>query len=636
MYFLPVWMAFLATSSLYGIQSDPDNSKTPPLHKNLLANKRLKNFYIYGLQNSTRTFQEIPHLKKHLKQRRTVRRRQTYRGIPVFGSRIVELYFGDCKRCKVMALGRRASLHKIGTIPLVPFEHSLKIVADEISGEFSKGKLVIYPTKKQNYLTWMIEEQSPVGRLRVFVDAENGDIVDYYDRVNYLEEVEGEGVGLLGNEQSFNIALDDGIFRMVSLSPAVETYRYQGGKIFPGRSITSPSGIFKYPAAIDAHSYSQQFIRFLLERFNRSSFDNLSSPVINTVDYYKLGRSYYNAFWNGKQVVYSRGSEEHKLLPLSGALDIVAHEITHAITERTSGLIYRGESGALNEAFSDIMATYAEHKLDPENADWKIGEDVLTPEVQGDAMRYMNNPTLDGRSSDHYEDRFTGHSNQGGVHLNSGIANLAFYLLVNGGLHPRRPSISVQGIGIERAIDIFYRAFTEFLASSAKFVDARDATVSVAREYDRQTVFSVMQAWTAVGIGHIDYIDEEEMHSEEDGGKTPPGEKEILNSEPHIAIPDNDRNGVKDMISVNRDVRSLTISVDIKHSYRGDLIVKLISPRSQVYTIHRQDGSSLRDLHKTRTVNLVSSDLSVGVWTIRVSDHSRRDTGILQHWSISF
>ena len=111
----------------------------------------------------------------------------------------------------------------------------------------------------------------------------------------------------------------------------------------------------------------------------------------------------------------------------------MVHEITHAITEKTSGLIYRGESGALSEAFSDIMATYAEHKLDEKNVDWKIGEDIWTPQVPGDAMRYMDNPTLDGKSRDHYEDRYKGIDDSGGIHLNSGIANLAFYLLARRG-----------------------------------------------------------------------------------------------------------------------------------------------------------------------------------------------------------
>ena len=366
------------------------------------------------------------------------------------------------------------------------------------------------------------------------------------------------------------------------------------------------------------------------ERFGRDSYDDQGAPIISTVNYFEAnGIPYVNAKWNGRQVVYGIG-HKGKVLPLAGAMDIVFHEITHAITESTSGLIYRNESGALSEGFSDIMATYMEHKLYPNKADWKLAEDVWTPGKRGDAARYMDHPTRDGSSRDHYRERYTGYSDKGGVHRNSGIINLAFYLLANGGTHPRRPSHRVQSVGLERAIDIFYRAFTErYLAPSAKFVDAREATVLVAREYDEQTVLSVMQAWAAVGVGQL-------PQNKGQDWKTPLAYGKTAVAETEAPIPDNDREGIEDVLYVEDDVQTLSISVDIEHSYRGDLIVKAISPESISYTLHRRHGGSRDNLQTTFRVVLQSKDHSAGDWVLQVSDHANKDEGILKKWSISW
>jgi Zn-dependent metalloprotease len=188
----------------------------------------------------------------------------------------------------------------------------------------------------------------------------------------------------------------------------------------------------------------------------------------------------------------------------AGALDIVAHELTHGLTDYSSGLIYRNESGALNEAFSDMVATgveffYQTPGSGTRQAEYLIGEDVIRP----GGVRSLSNPGAFG-DPDHYSRRFTGSEDDGGVHTNSGIPNQAFFLAIEGGTN-RTSNLSVQGVGaanrqqIER---VFYRAFVLMLPSNATFSTARAATIQAARElYPGSNVESaVTQAWTAVGV----------------------------------------------------------------------------------------------------------------------------------------
>ena len=190
---------------------------------------------------------------------------------------------------------------------------------------------------------------------------------------------------------------------------------------------------------------------------------------------------------------------------LAGSLDVVAHELTHGVTDYSSALVYQGESGALNEAFSDIMGTAIEFFFQPagtgtERADYLIAEDVVSP----GGIRSMENPRAFG-DPDHYRIRYTGFEDNGGVHINSGIVNQAYYLAVEGGTN-RTSGIAVQGVGSanrEQMEKIFYRAFTQLMPANASFSTARAATIQAARDLYGTTSAAeraVTQAWTAVGV----------------------------------------------------------------------------------------------------------------------------------------
>jgi thermolysin len=190
----------------------------------------------------------------------------------------------------------------------------------------------------------------------------------------------------------------------------------------------------------------------------------------------------------------------------SGAIDVVAHELAHGVTDYTSDLVYRNESGALNEAFSDILGTSAEFYYQQAGtgylkADYLLGEDLTAPSA---AFRSMADPQAYG-DPDHYAKRYIGVEDNGGVHHNSGIANHAFYLAIEGGVN-RTSGLSVQGVGaanretIER---VFYRAFTQLLPANATFSMARAATLQAARDLygaGGGAERAVGQAWTAVGV----------------------------------------------------------------------------------------------------------------------------------------
>ncbi len=237
--------------------------------------------------------------------------------------------------------------------------------------------------------------------------------------------------------------------------------------------------------------------------FTRDSYNNAGAQLRSTVHY---SSNYVNAYWNGTQMVYGDGNGVDAG-PLGKDLDVTVHELTHAVTDSESDLVYANESGALNEGMSDIFAAVCESwsrlSMGVDADVWKIGEDIWTPATAGDALRYMANPTQDGSSKDYYPERYTGTQDNGGVHWNSGIFNLWFKLLVTGGTHPRaKTTVNVAGIGMTQAAQITYRAQTTYMTSSTNFAAARTHTVQAATDlYGAAAAASVGQAWDAVGVG---------------------------------------------------------------------------------------------------------------------------------------
>jgi bacillolysin len=297
----------------------------------------------------------------------------------------------------------------------------------------------------------------------VFADSETGELVARHPKIHYARDLETTDCGQKTR-------------RCSTVS-------------------TSSNEISTGDAAIDAaHNYAIATYDYYFDNHGRDSIDDAGMTLVSRVHY---SRNYNNAFWDGTQMTYGDG-DGVTFIPLSQDADVVAHELTHGVTERSSGLIYRNESGALNEAWSDIFGAAVDRQEGATGADiWLIGEDIYTPGTPGDALRDMACPSCLG-DYDYYPTRYTGTADNGGVHWNSGIANLAFKLLVDGGTHPTgATSVVVPSIGFDAAADIFYAANVGCLTPSSNFAAARYCT---AEALGGSNAAAVHLAWDAVGV----------------------------------------------------------------------------------------------------------------------------------------
>ena len=288
--------------------------------------------------------------------------------------------------------------------------------------------------------------------------------------------------------------------RMITRHPqhkyarSLATYDCNNGTSCGSLISSSSNTINTGDAAADAaHNYAIATYDYYLANHGRDSIDDNGMTLVSRVHY---GSNYNNAFWNGSQMTYGDG-DGVVFIPLSQDADVVAHELTHGVTERTSNLVYQDEPGALNEAMSDIFGAMVDRQEGANRTDtWLLGEDIYTPGTPGDGLRVMDDPEAAG-DYDYYPTRYTGNSDNGGVHWNSGIANLAFVLLVEGGTHPRgKTSVVVPGIGFDAAADIFYAANTNCLTRNSNFEAARNCTVAAAGS----NAAAVDLAWDAVGV----------------------------------------------------------------------------------------------------------------------------------------
>ena len=233
---------------------------------------------------------------------------------------------------------------------------------------------------------------------------------------------------------------------------------------------------------------------------NRRSIDDRRLDLVLNVHF---GTAYNNAFWDGDEMTFGDG-DGVIFSGFSRSLDVVAHELAHGVTQFASGLVYKNESGALNEHFSDVFGTAITQwaaKESPREADWLIGDEIMGPDLFGEALRSMrhpgtayDNPIL-GKDPQpaHYADRYTGTGDNGGVHINSGIPNRAFYL-------------AATEIGDTVLTSrIWYHAL-HFLAPKATFAQAAVQVAESARVLVKAGVVPkgatqvVRGAWKAVGV----------------------------------------------------------------------------------------------------------------------------------------
>lgn len=264
-----------------------------------------------------------------------------------------------------------------------------------------------------------------------------------------------------------------------------------------------PSGDLAVDEAYDGSGITYDLY---FDKFGRNSLDNNGMPLNSTVHYQK---GYDNAFWDGQRMVYGDGDED--LLPEEAifnrftiAVDVIGHELTHGVVQFEANLAYWEQSGALNESFADVFGSlvkqYQKGQMAAE-ADWIIGEGLFTSNVNGFGLRSMKAPgtayndPLIGKDPQpaHMNDYVTTVEDQGGVHINSGIPNRAFYVT----------AVEMGGYAWEKAGQIWYKTLTEKLGQHPNFQTAANMTYEVAADLFQANSLeqkAVKTGWAEVGI----------------------------------------------------------------------------------------------------------------------------------------
>jgi len=384
--------------------------------------------------------------------------------------------------------------------------------------------------------------------VRIFIDASSGMELSRYSEIQTQARV-GTGTGVKGDEKKLSVVFEAGAYFTDDglRPPALGTFDMRGNTarslsvidgatLFASDRASDTDNRWADPGVVDAHAHVGWIYDYYFKRHGRRGLDNRDRPLVGVINAVtpqaalslpnSLRVLIDNAFWcgacgprgiglmyfgSGVPPTFFDVSTGQNVTALAGSLDIVAHELTHGVTDSTSRLAYVGESGALNEAFSDMMGTSVEFFYEPTGtgrgrADYLIAEDSFRALRSGsiDGIRSMSAPGSFGQP-DHYSRRYLGSEDDGGVHINSGIPNNAFYLAIEGGTN-RTSGLAVQGVGAanrEQIEKVFYRAFVFLLPSNATFSTARSATIQAARDlYGAGSApeRAVTQAWTAVGV----------------------------------------------------------------------------------------------------------------------------------------
>ncbi|SME50649.1 Thermolysin precursor [Bacillus mobilis] len=368
------------------------------------------------------------------------------------------------------------------------------IFVNENNGQASNAYQVTFTAATPNYVSGTY-----------LVNANNGDMLKNMvqesdlkiseEHVKSIEEskksdvksLTGTGKDDLGIIRTFGISeQSNGEYALADYTrgQGIETYdvNYRDitfeDRYYPGILATSTSTTFTDPKAVSAHFLATNVYDFYKDKYKRNSFDNKGKKVVSVVHAWDSGetddpKNWENAFSanisNVSMLIYGD--------PMVKAFDIAGHEFTHAVTSSESNLEFSGESGAINEALSDIMGTAIEKYINNGEFNWTIGEQtgsVLRNMKNPSAVKFINGlPYPDDYSK--YSD-LNGEDNEG-VHFNSSIINKVAYLIAQGGT---QDGVTVNGIGEDKMFDIFYYANTDELNMTSNFSELRIACLKVA------------------------------------------------------------------------------------------------------------------------------------------------------------
>ena len=415
---------------------------------------------------------------------------QTYQGIPVWGAQIL-VHFNKDGSIKSVN-GRWEPTPQIDITPILSNEDALKIAKEDLKNQknFSKepaAELLIFPWQNETYLALQVTLVPDIAHnWKYFIDAKTGNILLKYNDVKYDGPVTAYGTALNNSLVPLNayvlrdtIWLEDVTKPMYVPPPdsqtgVIFTYDAHGGTIpfpvFDPNFDTLFTDNDSLKAAVSAHYYIGLIYDYFYDTFGRNSWDNNGSSIYSVVHpSSSLGNGLpNNAFWNGTLMVFGDG-DGLEFSPFTGALDVVAHELGHAVTDASippEGIIYLGEWGALNEHISDVWGAMLDRD------DWLIGEDITL--ISPGFMRNMADPhqglstnTLLAYAQPAHMSEYIYYPSyepypydNGGVHTNSGIPNKASYLLAT-------------AITRDTTEQLYYQALNYYLFPTSRFVDLR-------------------------------------------------------------------------------------------------------------------------------------------------------------------
>jgi Zn-dependent metalloprotease len=388
---------------------------------------------------------------------------------------------------------------------------------------YPKGELVVLPLKKQNEkgfdyklaYKFDIYAVKPLSRAYIFIDANTGLILKSINRIETTNAVGSASTKYSGTQTITTDMASASNYRLreTGRGNGIETYNMKTGTDYTTAvDFTDNDNNWNNvnaqqdEAATDAHWGAERTYDYYKNVHNRNSYDNLGAKLVS---YVHFNVQYDNAYWDGREMTYGDGDGTSFTGALT-ALDICAHELTHAVTGSTANLAYQNESGALNESFSDIFGNTIEYVNKPATASWLIGEDVTAGRA---GLRSMSDPksfnqpnTFQGNNWVPFTTSPDQTNDQGGVHTNSGVQNYWYYLLVQGGSGTNDFGVSynVTGIGFTDAAKIVYRNLTVYLTPNVTYNDARDGSLKAAADLFGATSTQYAQtqaAWCAVGVG---------------------------------------------------------------------------------------------------------------------------------------
>ena len=444
------------------------------------------------------------------------RYQQYFRGLEVFGAVIIKHY----RRDEVVGInGEYYLINEVDLTPSISKAEAIDILKadlerDDVHERTWETKLLIYPVKDGDYrLAYQINlekglEFSTTG----IVDAHSGEVLCKYSNIHYgfADELTiGLGIGYHGGQYKLPTTFSEGVYFLCDEKKVRPVNQY----IYDFRTF---DGFYYYVAAdddnywdydgalVNAHAFLGLSYDYYYLVHGREGIDGHNMNIEATVYWYE---GFDNAKWQSlkRHIYFCRPGPSN--FQTAAALDVVAHEYSHGVTQYSSNLVYSFESGALNESFSDIMAAAVEFYWQPpgngfNKADWVMGEDIFPVYHPNFYLRNLANPNAKGHPCHLYQKHIVPISfDNGGVHLNATIYSHAYYLLANGGTN-RVSGIHVTGIGLEKATQIFYRAWVYYLHPTATFWHAAAALGQAA--YDlfgsgSQELAQTIRAMEAIG-----------------------------------------------------------------------------------------------------------------------------------------